>query len=1141
MSLVHIRTVHPVRQLGRTPALSRRRAVITVEVLLLAGTLTLAGIVKVNPGPLPGDLDMTIAWQHLIRPIQPLTNFLEFISLVTWPTYVFIQMAVLVVLLGLLRRWLDIALALLTAGVADGSNFVISQFDRRPRPAGAGLYVHEHITQFFSFPSGHVEHVIAFLGILVYLSFQVRRPHAWLWVVRVPLLVMIVLMGPARMLAGEHWPSDVLAGGLWGTFWLIVSIQLYHRAANRWPWLLPPNEGTAASSGNGISPGSATRTGPSARADDRSTGALPAATPARGLSESEVRARRLNGHGNTEPPPTTRTYGQIVRHNLLTFINVCLFGLGLALVALGRPMDALSAVGLICFNAVITAVQEIRTKRTLDRSLVVASRRVTVIRGGEENRVAPGDLVAGDLVQVEPGDQVVVDGQITRGWLVVDESLLSGKPQYVPKQKGDHVISGSTCVGGNATYVAEKVGARSLIHRVASGASARRRGPTPLQKQVNFVFGLSLIAAVYIELLLVVRAVVAAANLGDSLEQSAVIANLVPASVVLTVALAYAIGAIRVLRSGALVQEANAVESLSNLSVLCLDKTGTLTTNRFQVDSIEPIGIERGELQRILADLAASSTTTRVSEAIGASMTGCRRKVEWEIPYSPDRRWGGIAFDDPGGNGVPPLRGIYVIGIPEVLEPHLQGGYDGIAMRSAVDAWVERGLMVLQVAGVDVSASVPHHQKNAQLPDGLTPIGFVTLQEELRPEAYAGLTALREAGLELKIISGDDPSAVARVARRAGIETDVQPISGHELAEMHEIELANAAEKASIFGGVTAAQKEKLVEVLQSRGHYVGMVGDGLNDVLALKRAQVGIAMQTGNDVARDAADMVLLNDSLSTLAPIIGEGQRIVNSLQPALKLFMTRISASALVILSSLTVADVFPIRLRHGTILTILTVAIPTVLLALWAKPGPLNKRGPMRQQAHFVIPAALISSMVGLLLFYGILMLRVLPFISNRAHYTQAQLQSVLQKDLPTAQTELACFLVLTGLILVVFVAPPTTWWVGGSELSGDRRPTVMALGLTLVFGMLLQVPLFRSLFGLAPLGVRHLAVVVGASVAWLFLLRAVWRVQLGERLLRVERKPGAWYRHAAAAPDGSSGKGIDIGWTTDTESRPTPIQ
>ncbi len=1119
MSLAHTHPISPVRQSGSNVSL-KFRGLMILDLALLIGTLVLTVVVKMHPGPLPGDLRIEEAWQHLVVPSHVMMSFLSFISLMTWPSYVPIQVAAVVVTLLLFRRWLDLILALAVVCLSPATNYIIMRAIDRPRPAGAGLYVQEHVTTYSSFPSGHVEYVLAFLGFSLFLSFQVRHAQPWLWLLRLPLLTMIVFIGPSRLALGEHWPSDTLAGLLWGGFWLVLAIQLYPRAVSRWPGLIPPGERREPGMGDerrSIGPQMPSRL----ERDKPGTTAIGRDIEL-GLSADEVESRRLAGLSNSDPPVTQRTYEQIARHNIFTFINICLLALGLALVALGRPMDALSAVGLICFNAVITSVQEMRAKRTLDRHRVVAPTMVTVIRSGREQRIAPRELVAGDLVKVAPDDHLAVDGPVVGGQVLVDESLLSGKPQYAAKYAGDHLISGSRCISGSATYLAEKVGRQSVIHRVAAGARGARRGPTPLQRQINLVFSLSLITAVYIELLLVVRAIISAANLADSVEQSAVIANLVPESMVLTIALTYAIAAIRVLRSGALTQEANAVESLSNLTVLCFDKTGTLTTNRFRLESVEPFGLSADELRHILADLAASSTPDKVSEAIMTEMKGRRRRVISEVPFSLIRRWGAIVVDDPGDESVDALRGMFVIGAPEALELHLSesGPESNFARVVLDDRGNQRGLVLLIARGRP-PASTPHLTERSSLPDNLDPIGYIALREEIRPEALDALAAIRLAGIEIKILSGDEPEATARVSCSTGVDSGVPPVSGHDLSAMDRSQFENVVEKASVFGAVTAHQKKRIVAVLRKHGHYVGMVGNGLNDVPALREANVGIAMQGGSDVARDAADLILLNDSLATLPPIMAEGERIVNSLQPAFKLFLTRISASALVILSSLTVAEVFPLRLRHGTILTILTVALPTVLLALRARPGRPKTRGPMRQQAHFVIPAAVLSSMIGLLLFYGVLMLRILPFIFNRPHYTQAQLQVILQRDLPAAQTELVCFLVLTGLILVVFVAPPSQWWAGGSELSGDWQPTMMALSLVICFGILLEIPLFRKLFGLAHLGLHHLAAIAFAALLWLFLVRMVWRVQLGERLLRLQRTPSGWYRRATAADESSS--------------------
>ncbi len=254
MSLAYARTARQSRKVAAGSFLSRHRPLILVELVLLGGTLALAAIVKAHPGPLPGDWSITVGLQHLVLPDHLLRVVLDFISTVTWPAYVFFQIGILIAIMGVFRRVLDIALTLMVAGAADGSNWIISQFDRRPRPTGAGLYIQQHITQYFSFPSGHVEHVVAFLGIIVFLTFQVRRPLAWLWIVRLILIATVVLMGPARLAEGEHWPSDVLAGLLLGGFWFVLGMHVYAGTATRWPRLVPHNERKDWSCSHGAAP-----------------------------------------------------------------------------------------------------------------------------------------------------------------------------------------------------------------------------------------------------------------------------------------------------------------------------------------------------------------------------------------------------------------------------------------------------------------------------------------------------------------------------------------------------------------------------------------------------------------------------------------------------------------------------------------------------------------------------------------------------------------------------------------------------------------------------------------------------------------------------------------------------------------------
>jgi len=851
----------------------------------------------------------------------------------------------------------------------------------------------------------------------------------------------------------------------------------------------------------------------------RASAAIPEATEfdlVRGLSEREVLVRRANGQGNTAPAPTSRSYRQIIVENVFTFINLCLFGLGIALTALGRILDALVSTAVISLNIVVSVVQEIRAKRTLDEIALLSRPTATVLRDGQERDVPPDELVVGDVVKFGPGDQIVVDGRvISEGHIAVDESLLTGEADLVAKQPGDTVYSGSFCVTGEGCYVAERVGTLSLAHQITASARAFRRVLTPLQREINLVVRIALLIVVYLEFLLVITSVLQQINLGDSVENSTIVAGLVPNGLFLSIAIAYALGAVRILRFGALVQQSNAIESLSHVDVLCLDKTGTLTANRLQVHDVYSLGnFTKAQVGEALGAMAANASGgNKTSQAILDVWPSPRRELVGEIPFSSARKWSALAFKEKQGKreegDEPGLAGVYVLGAPEVLRPYLRGmaGDDdrepSHAESSAwhvigeqISALAAQGLRVLLVAHKRDAMSLEDQGDASTLPMGMEPMGLVALEDELRPEAREALQAFAHAGVQPKIISGDHPETVAALALQAMPWASVQMVSGSELEQMSEAEFDATAESAQIFGRITTQQNERLVRSLRQQGHYVAMIGDGVNDVLSMKQADLGIAMRSGSQAARGVADVVLMQDSFAVLVPAVAEGQRILNGMQDILKLFLTRISTVALVILSSLVVGA-FPLELRQGSLVTLFSVGIPAILLALWARPGPSARGHLTRQLLHFILPPVLITSVFGLLLYVGSYALWLVSIGSFGARNGLYQLD-----DYPAAQTMLTTFLVFCGLFLVIFVEPPTPWWAGGNRLSCDWRPTLLAVGMMGAFVVITLIPALRALFVLSPLGWRELLLIASALGAWLFAVRATWRLRLLGRYLGV---------------------------------------
>lgn len=791
----------------------------------------------------------------------------------------------------------------------------------------------------------------------------------------------------------------------------------------------------------------------------------------RGLSSIEVEARRAQGKGNGFHPETSRTYWEILKDNAFTFINSVLFIIGLVLIMLGRTDDAIVTAGLVLMNVVVGVFQEGRAKRKLDQIALLTRPTATVIRDGESSTIDPSELVTGDILVVQPGDQIVADGTVVgTGRMSVDESLLTGESDLIPKRAGDPVYSGSFCVSGSAAYEAEQLGAESVANKITLGARAFRVVKTPLQRDVDYVIRVLVLLATNLGVLLAISFTLDAMPLVHQVQVAAVIAAMVPQGLFFMTTVTYAMGAVRMAGRGALVQQANAIESMSNVDVLCMDKTGTLTTNRITLHEVKPIGIPEADLKQKLGDFVASaSSNTKTSEAILTAFGGRPTPASAEVPFSSAHKWSALAFENDG------LEGVYVLGAPEVMQNHINGH---VQLKPQIEQWAAQGLRVLLFAYRPEAALLnPIADKPPELPGELLPLGLVSFSDELRPGVQQTLRGFTDAGIQLKIISGDSPTTVEALARQSGLDNDLRVISGLDLANAPDEAMSQAADEGTVFGRITPEQKEDLVRTMRSRGHYVAMIGDGVNDVLSLKQAHIGIAMNSGSQATRSVADIVLLNDSFDILPRTFNEGQRILNGMQDIVRLFLSRTFYVVLLVIATAIIGIDFPFTPKHNSLVALLTVGIPTIALAMWSRPGQPT-RGLIHAVGHFVGPAAFSVTAFGL----GVYLTYLLTF------------------DIPTAQSALTTAVTLCGILLIVFVEPPTKHWAGGDELSGDWRPTILAGVMLAAFAALLGWPEGRGFFDIVLL--RPLDyVLIGAAVAiWGFVLRTIWRTRLLDRLL-----------------------------------------
>ncbi len=797
-----------------------------------------------------------------------------------------------------------------------------------------------------------------------------------------------------------------------------------------------------------------------------------------GLTTAEVERRRAAGQGNPPAAPTTRSYAQIIRENVFTFVNNVLFGLGIALLLVGRPLDALVSVGVVSLNTVVSVVQEIRAKRTLDRITLLTRPKATAIRDGQPVEVPPQELVLGDVLELGPGDQVVLDGRLLEGGVEVDESLLTGESETVIKKRGDPLYSGTFATAGRGVYEATAIGEVSLANRITAGARTFRRILTPLEKQVRLVVRVLLAIMVILQLLLALRAMLLDAPLAEAIGNATVVASLVPNGLFLSIAIAYALASVRLIRSGLLVQQSNAVDSLSNVDTLVSDKTGTLTTNQLKVSAILPAeGVTEERLKASLGILAASSSSpNKTTRALAQAFPAGAQPVLAEVPFSSLRRWSAVATS----------AGVLALGAPETLRPQLQPRSDP-ALDEAARGWLARGLRVLMLAYGDDPGGLGRGDPSARPPSGMRPLGLVAISDELRPAVSETVATFAAAGVTLKIMSGDNPETVVGLARQAGWTSELASASGADLEGLDDAGLADLAERTTVFGRIGPQDKERLVAALQSHRHYVAMVGDGVNDVLALKRADVGVAMHSGSQAARGVADIVLLDDSFESLVPALAEGQRIRNGMQSILKLYLARIGTVASLIVASLVIG-VFPLEVRNGSAVTLFSVGLPTLALALWARPGRVRESGLARDLVGFTLPPVILSTTIGLLLFYGVIVIEV-GFPQPQSGETPAQLSQLVAAAVPLAQTALTGFLVFCGLGLFAFVLPR----------GEDRRPALMAAGLGVLFLVVMLTPL-RNLFALVPARPAEVSAVVAALALWLSALAAAWRWHLVDRYL-----------------------------------------
>ncbi|AZS73593.1 magnesium-transporting ATPase [Streptomyces lydicus] len=767
-----------------------------------------------------------------------------------------------------------------------------------------------------------------------------------------------------------------------------------------------------------------------------------------GLTTAEVAERVARGEVNDVPVRSSRSAAEIVRANVFTRFNAIIGVLFVIILIVGPIQDGLFGFVIVA-NTGIGIIQELRAKRTLDNLAVIGEARPTVRRDGFTEEIPTSAVVLDDIIELGPGDKVIVDGEVRESdSLEIDESLLTGEADPVLKKPGEQVMSGSFVVAGGGAFTATKVGRQAYAAQLAEEASRftlvhseLRTGISQILKYVTWMMIPTAIG-------LILSHLVTLGLPGDAAIRRMVagIVPMIPEGLVLLTSVAFAIGVIRLGRKKCLVQELPAIEGLARVDVVCLDKTGTLTEGGMDVNGLRTLDGDEAYIRQVLGALGESDP--RPNASLQAIIEAYPADGGWRctqsLPFSSARKYSGASFNGPDGES-----STWLLGAPDILLP---AGDQRLAETDALNA---QGLRVLLLARAERELDDP------EVTRGVRPTALVVLEQRLRPDAPDTLHYFEEQGVRAKVLSGDNAVSVGAVAGKLQLPGADAPVDARELPGERDA-MAAEIEEGAVFGRVTPQQKRDMVAALQSRSHNVAMTGDGVNDVLALKDADIGVAMGSGSEATRAVAQIVLLNNSFATLPSVVAEGRRVIGNITRVATLFLTKTVYSVLLAILVACWQIPYPYLPRHLTLLSTLTIGIPAFFLAL----APNKERARphfVRRVMRYAIPSGLITGAAAFA-----------TYLLARSYYTGPD-------ALPAETSAATLTLFLTAMWVLAIIARPYTWW---------RIALVLAMGLA--FLIVLATPWLQAFFALRLVGTTMPWVAVGIAVVAAVLLEITWR-------------------------------------------------
>ncbi len=774
-----------------------------------------------------------------------------------------------------------------------------------------------------------------------------------------------------------------------------------------------------------------------------------------GLSRREVAQRVIDGRINRDTSKQRSDFDVVVT-NVFTYFNMILFGLiGILLVLAvteqktDHLQDAAFVGMVVLANVLVGTFQELRATRNLRRLVALTAPTATVVRGGSEHEVLATNVVEDDLLVLRSGDQVVADGPVVWNEAELDESILTGETNSVRRGPGEELESGAFCVGGSCYYRATRVGDQSRAVRETRDARELKRTETPLQLRFKRILDGLIVATAILGLLILISFLITGREFDEAVKATiATATSVVPEGLMLGFTVAFAVGALRVSRLGAIVQDNTAVEALNYLDTICLDKTGTITANRLKVDDLRWAPGGRPLAGWLGAFAVSMSANNRTAEALADAFAQQSNGAELvaDQPFNSERRWSAARLRLNGEERV------FILGAPERL---LRSSGDDEAARDELTAEYERAAGQGLRGVVFAEASAMPDPEADSLPT-LRVVALITVADELRPEITNAFRMMNELGIEPKIISGDNPATVAALVQQLGIRLQGGLITGSALERLTEDEFADAVEENSVFGRIAPQQKERIVAALQDNGHYVAMVGDGANDVRALRQADVGVAMESGANTAKGVAAIVLRNDSFEALVQGTSVAQSVLGNASQLSKLFVTKSFYAFLIIFISNMMGLEFPFLPRHGSLTALFTLGVPAVFITL-TRPPRAAGHDFLSSTMRFAIPASL-----------------ALAVAAVAVHLLT---EGILGRPVEDARTLVSTTIGIVGLAYMVEVIG----YQGATRDNLMRPALVTFFGVALLgaFILTLYTPPLRNFFDFSPLSGGEWAIIAFA--------------------------------------------------------------